>query len=61
MCHLAYAHDQDLTQTANKQMAMAAGFERVFEIGAFRAEPSFASRHETEFTSVDMEVSDLFA
>jgi aspartyl/asparaginyl-tRNA synthetase len=41
-----------------KQMAMAAGFDRVFEIGpAFRAEPSFTSRHETEFTSVDMEVS----
>lgn len=41
-----------------KQMAMAAGLERVFEIGpAFRAEPSFTSRHETEFTSIDMELS----
>lgn len=41
-----------------KQMAMAAGFERVFEIGpVFRANPSFTSRHDTEFTSVDMEVS----
>jgi len=41
-----------------KQMAMAAGFERVFEIGpAFRAEPSFTTRHETEFTSVDVELS----
>jgi aspartyl-tRNA synthetase len=41
-----------------KQMAMAAGFERVFEIGpAFRAEPSFTPRHETEFTSLDMEVA----
>lgn len=41
-----------------KQMAMAAGFERVFEIGpAFRAEPSFTTRHETEFTSVDMEIA----
>ena len=41
-----------------KQMAMAAGFERVFEIGpAFRAEPSFTARHETEFTSIDMEIS----
>src|SRR6516164_9282002 len=41
-----------------KQMAMAAGFERVFEIGpAFRAEPSFTTRHETEFTSIDMEVA----
>ena len=41
-----------------KQMAMAAGFERVFEIGpAFRADPSFTSRHMTEFTSVDLEMS----
>src|SRR2546428_812544 len=41
-----------------KQMAMAAGFERVFEIGpAFRADPSFTPRHATEFTSVDMEMS----
>jgi nondiscriminating aspartyl-tRNA synthetase len=41
-----------------KQMAMAAGFERVFEIGpVFRADPSFTSRHMTEFTSVDMEIS----
>ncbi len=41
-----------------KQMAMAAGMERVFEIGpAFRAEPSFTPRHGTEFTSVDVELS----
>lgn len=41
-----------------KQMAMAAGLERVFEIGpVFRADPSFTSRHSTEFTSVDMEMS----
>jgi aspartyl-tRNA synthetase len=41
-----------------KQMAMAAGFERIFEIGpVFRANPSFTSRHDTEFTSVDMEIS----
>lgn len=41
-----------------KQMAMAAGFERVFEIGpAFRAEPEVTSRHATEFTSVDVEMS----
>jgi nondiscriminating aspartyl-tRNA synthetase len=41
-----------------KQMAMAAWFERVFEIGpVFRADPSFTSRHMTEFTSVDMEMS----
>lgn len=41
-----------------KQMAMAAGFERIFEIGpVYRANPSFTSRHDTEFTSVDMEIS----
>jgi len=41
-----------------KQMAMAAGFDKVFEIGpVFRAEPSSTSRHATEFTSVDVEIS----
>jgi nondiscriminating aspartyl-tRNA synthetase len=41
-----------------KQMAIAAGWEGVFEIGpAFRADPSFTSRHMTEFTSVDMEMA----
>jgi nondiscriminating aspartyl-tRNA synthetase len=41
-----------------KQMAMSAGFGRVFEIGpVFRANPSFTSRHDTEFTSVDVEIS----
>lgn len=41
-----------------KQMAMAAGFDRIFEIGpVFRADPSFTTRHTTEFTSVDMELS----
>ncbi len=41
-----------------KQMAMAAGFEKVFEVGpVFRAEPSFTSRHGTEFTGYDVEIS----
>ena len=41
-----------------KQMAMASGFERVFEIGpVFRANPSFTSRHDTEFTGYDAEIS----
>ncbi len=41
-----------------KQMAMAAGFEKVFEIGpVFRADPSFTSRHNTEFTGYDLELS----
>lgn len=41
-----------------KQMAMAAGLEKVFEIGpVFRANPSFTSRHDTEFTMYDVEMS----
>lgn len=41
-----------------KQMAMAAGFEKVFEVGpVFRANPSFTSRHDTEFTMYDIEIS----
>jgi nondiscriminating aspartyl-tRNA synthetase len=41
-----------------KQMAIAGGFERVFEIApVFRANPSFTSRHDTEFTSVDVEIA----
>ncbi|NMC80049.1 MAG: aspartate--tRNA(Asn) ligase [Chloroflexi bacterium] len=41
-----------------KQMAMAGGLDRVFEIGpAFRADPSFTSRHMTEFISIDIEMA----
>ncbi|MBI2057635.1 MAG: aspartate--tRNA(Asn) ligase [Candidatus Yanofskybacteria bacterium] len=41
-----------------KQMAMASGFEKTFEIGpVFRANPSFTSRHDTEFTGYDIEIS----
>jgi aspartyl-tRNA synthetase len=41
-----------------KQMAIAGGFGKVFEIGpVFRANPSFTSRHDTEFTSVDVEIA----
>lgn len=41
-----------------KQMAMCAGFEKVFEIGpVFRANPSHTTRHDTEYTSIDMEIS----
>jgi nondiscriminating aspartyl-tRNA synthetase len=41
-----------------KQMAQSAGFGKIFEVGpAFRADPSFTSRHATEFTSVDTEFS----
>ncbi|MBR6053466.1 MAG: aspartate--tRNA(Asn) ligase [Clostridia bacterium] len=41
-----------------KQMAMAAGFERIFECGpVFRAEKSFTNKHTTEFTGFDLEFS----
>jgi nondiscriminating aspartyl-tRNA synthetase len=41
-----------------KQMAQSAGFGKIFEIGpVFRADPSFTSRHATEFVSVDAEMS----
>jgi len=39
-----------------KQMAMASGLERIFEVApAFRAENSNTNRHTTEFTSFDLE------
>ena len=41
-----------------KQMAISAGIDIVFEIGpVFRAEPSFTSRHATEFTGIDIEIA----
>ena len=41
-----------------KQMAMAAGFNKVFEVApCFRAENSNTSKHTTEFTSFDVEFS----
>ena len=41
-----------------KQMAMAAGFDKVFEIGpAFRAENSHTSYHATEINMADVEIS----
>lgn len=41
-----------------KQMAMSAGFEKIFEVGpVFRAEKSFTSKHATEFTCFDVEFS----
>lgn len=43
-----------------KQMALASGFEKVFIMGpVFRAEKSDTSRHMTEFTGWDFEVSYL--
>jgi len=55
-----FGQEMFLTQSPQfyKQMAMASGFEKVFEVGPiFRAEQSFTGRHATEFTGVDMEVS----
>ncbi len=41
-----------------KQMLQAAGFEKIYEIGAvFRAEKSHTTRHLTEFTGLDAELS----
>ena len=41
-----------------KQAAIAAGVDRVFEVGpVFRAEPSYTARHATEFTGVDVELA----
>ncbi len=41
-----------------KQAAMAAGMEKVFMVSTvYRAEPSFTTRHTTEFTSWDFEIS----
>ena len=41
-----------------KQMAIASGFDKVFEVApAFRAEKSNSYRHTTEFTSFDVEFS----
>ncbi|KAL6302172.1 aspartyl-tRNA synthetase [Sparassis latifolia] len=42
----------------SKQMAIAADFERVYEIGpVFRAEDSNTHRHMTEFTGLDLEMA----
>ncbi len=41
-----------------KQMAMTAGFDRIFEVGpVFRAEKSHTNKHTTEFTGFDLEFS----
>lgn len=49
-----------LTQSPQfyKQMAMASGLDRIFEVGpVFRAEKSYTSKHTTEFTGFDLEFS----
>lgn len=43
-----------------KQMAISGGFEKVFEVGpVFRAEKSRSNRHGTEFTSFDLEFTNV--
>ncbi len=46
------------SQQIYKQIMMSSGFEKVFEIGpSFRAEKSHTTRHLTEFTHLDVELS----
>lgn len=55
-----YGQKAYLTQSPQfyKQMAMASGFEKVFEIGAYyRAEKSYTARHTAEATCLDFEVA----
>jgi aspartyl-tRNA synthetase len=55
-----FGRDAYLAQSPQfyKQMAMAAGFDRVFEIApVFRADPSTTTRHASEFISVDAEMA----
>ena len=57
-----FGHPAYLTQSPQlyKQMSMMAGFDRTFEIGeCYRAESSFTSRHATEFTALDVEISHI--
>ena len=43
-----------------KQLAVIGGFNRVFEVGSvFRAEPSFTSKHATDFTMIDVEIGGI--
>ncbi|RHZ65637.1 aspartyl-tRNA synthetase, cytoplasmic [Aspergillus thermomutatus] len=55
-----FGRDAFLAQSPQlaKQMAIAADFERVYEIGAvFRAENSNTHRHLTEYTGLDLEMA----
>jgi len=57
-----YGQKAYLTQSPQfyKQMAMASGFDKVFEIGSYyRAEKSFTSRHTAEAFCLDFEVAHL--
>ncbi len=55
-----YGQKAYLTQSPQfyKQMAIASGFDKVFEIGAYyRAEKSFTARHTAEATCLDFEIA----
>lgn len=57
-----YGQKAYLTQSPQfyKQMAIASGFEKVFEFGPYyRAEKSFTSRHAAESYCVDFEIADI--
>lgn len=57
-----YGQKAYLTQSPQfyKQMAIASGFEKVFEIGPYyRAERSYTPRHTAESTCVDFEIADV--
>lgn len=57
-----YGQKAYLTQSPQfyKQMAIASGFEKVFEIGAqYRAEKSFTARHSAESIACDFEMADI--
>ncbi len=57
-----FGRDAYLAQSPQlyKQMAIASGFGKVLEIApAFRADPSFTSRHVTEITMLDIEISPI--
>lgn len=55
-----YGQKAYLTQSPQfyKQMAIASGFDKVFEIGAYyRAEKSYTARHTAEATCIDFEIA----
>ncbi len=57
-----YEEKAYLTQSPQfyKQMAIASGFEKVFEIGNYyRAEKSYTARHTAEATCVDFEIANV--
>ena len=57
-----YGQKAYLTQSPQfyKQMAIASGFDKVFEIGPiYRAEKSFTARHASEATCLDVEIGHI--